>query len=358
MKIGNVNNLNNIYIGESEFLKYFENLKKIFIQKKIFILVDENTEKYCLPQLFKKVSFLSNSQIIKIPSGEINKNIKTCQFVWNILTESGAERDSIMINLGGGVICDMGGFIASVYKRGINFINIPTTLLAMTDASFGGKTGINFNGLKNQLGVFSTPYSVVVLSDFLKTLDKRQIINGYTEAVKHALISDINYWKKIKNINPEKVVNWDEIIKTSVKIKSAIIEKDPFEKNIRKKLNFGHTIGHAIESWSLEQDKNPLLHGEAIAIGMICETYLSYKTNYLPEPVFKEITNYLFGIFPKYHLQKNIIANLVKLMLHDKKNNPGKINFSLLSDIGKCEINKNRSEQLIVESLNFYTQNT
>lgn len=351
-------NFNTIYIGDTQIQLFFDTLKAEGDKGISYILVDENTQKYCLPVLLKKTPFLCSSQIIKISSGEIHKNLETCKFVWETLTKSGAERDSLLINLGGGVLCDMGGFIASTYKRGIKFINIPTTLLAMTDASLGGKTGIDFNGLKNQLGVFNAPLAVCILSDFLNTLDKRQISNGFAEIIKHALISDVNYWNKIKNSKPENYAQWDEIITESVGTKMSITEQDPFEKNIRKKLNFGHTIGHAIESWSLEHDENFLLHGEAVAIGMICETYLSYKTNNLPELVFKEITDYLFQVFLKYHLKENVFGDIVKLMFQDKKNTSGKINFSLLSAIGECDINMNCSEQLIIESLEFYNKNT
>lgn len=346
--------LKTIFVGESQVLQYFTRLQSEIQQRKIFLLVDENTEKYCLPVLLRKAPFLNIAEVIKVVSGENNKNLETCQFVWNALTNHEADRDSIFINLGGGVLCDMGGFIAAVFKRGIQFINIPTTLLAMVDASFGGKTGIDFKGIKNHLGAFNSPWAVLICSDFLRTLDKRQILNGYSEIVKHALILDVNYWKKIKKINPATCTIWEEIINTSVQTKMSIIEKDPLEKNIRKKLNFGHTIGHAIESWSLEHDANPLLHGEAVAVGMICEACLSFKMNNLNEADFKEVTDYLCQIFPKYNFSPDMYNELVSFMYQDKKNTLGNINFSLLSAIGVCDINNNCTEQLVIDSLEFY----
>ena len=250
-----------IWIGKNSLSKL--NVKSY---SKVAILVDENTKKECL----YKLPNLEEPIIIEIPSGERNKNITTCNLIWEELTNNKFDRDSILINLGGGVIGDIGGFCASTYKRGIDFIHIPTTLLAMADGSIGGKLAIDFNNLKNQIGLFTNPKSVIIDPDFLDTLPEDQLISGFAEIVKHALISDKNLWETIK-ATPFKKLAWEEIITISAELKNRIILNDPKEKGERKKLNFGHTFGHAIESYYLEKGA-PILHGEGIFMGMILET--------------------------------------------------------------------------------------
>ncbi len=291
---------------------------------KIAILVDENTKKYCL----EKLSKIKYTIIIEIKSGEKNKNLKTCHSIWEQLINHNFDRNSLIINLGGGIIGDIGGFCASTYKRGIGFIHIPTTLLAMVDAAIGGKLGVNLNNLKNQIGVFQHPSSVIINTDFLNTLPKKEIISGFAEIVKHALIADKELWNKIKCIQIEEL-NLDEIIINSVELKNKIILTDPHEKGERKKLNFGHTFGHAIESYYLEKG-TPILHGEAIYIGMILETEIS-KLTFLEK---NEIKNYILSNFKlPYTPNKN---ELLKFLVNDKKNQSKKINFSLLKGIGHC----------------------
>jgi 3-dehydroquinate synthase len=324
---------------------------------KIFILVDENSLQYCYPQLVANVPALVDAEIIEIESGEENKNIEVCVQVWSTLSEYSADRQSLFVNIGGGVISDMGGFIASTFKRGIGFINIPTTLLSQVDASVGGKLGIDLNHLKNEIGVFNNPLAVFVDSTFLATLDKRQVISGFAEMIKHALIADADYWKQIKQVDFSNLENLSKLIDTSIKIKNKVVLADPFEKNIRKTLNFGHTIGHAIETYFLEQEKQThLLHGEAIAIGMICEAYLSNKLSGLSNKDLKEITRFILSVYKPVKIKSSIVSRLLELMQHDKKNEQGKLNFSLLSNIGKCEINIGATTDLIEESLNYYSE--
>ncbi len=294
---------------------------------KVAVLVDENTKKYCLNLLPR----INHSIIIEIDSGEKNKNISTCNLIWEQLTKNNFDRNSLLINLGGGVIGDMGGFAASTYKRGIDFIQIPTTLLAMVDASIGGKLGVDFNGLKNQVGLFSDPRSVIINPIFLQTLAEEELKSGFSEVVKYALITDKRLWKKITN-TPFNNLEWKEVIYTSLEIKNKIVTSDPKEDGERKKLNFGHTFGHAIESYYLEKG-TPILHGEAIFMGIILESEISDLT----QSEKNEIKNYILSNFALPYTPKK--PYLHKFLLNDKKNQEGKINFSLLKGIGNCTIN-------------------
>lgn len=294
---------------------------------KIGILVDENTKELCLPLL----SDLKEYIIIEIESGEKNKNINTCNFIWQQLIKNRFDRDSLLINLGGGVIVDMGGFCASTYKRGISFIHIPTSLLAMVDASVGGKLGVNFQGLKNQIGSFSNPKSVIINPKFLETLAENEMRSGFAEVVKHALIVDKNLWEYLKN-NSFQDLDWEEIIETSVQIKHTLVISDPKEKGVRKKLNFGHTFGHAIESYYLQKG-TPILHGEAVFIGIILESELSS----LSVSEKNSIKNYILSNFSLPYTPAK--SDLLNFLINDKKNKKEKINFSLLNTIGDCTIN-------------------
>ena len=324
---------------------------------KVFILVDENSLKYCYPQLVEKIELFKDAELIEIESGEENKTIEICTQIWSALSEYDADRKSLFVNIGGGVITDIGGFVASTFKRGIAFINIPTTLLSQVDASVGGKVGIDLNNLKNEIGVFNNPKAVFINPDFLSTLHSRQITSGFAEIIKHALIADNIYWQTILSADFSDADLLEELIITSIKIKNEIVLQDPCEKDKRKMLNFGHTIGHAIETLSMEgSSKNKLLHGEAVAIGMICESYLSHKINKLKKEELKEITNLILSNFKPYKINISTAARIIELMKHDKKNYNRTINFSLLSTIGTCEINKTADETLIIESLNYYSE--
>ena len=310
-----------VWIGENSLSRL-----DVSNYSKVGILVDENTKRDCLP----KLSQLENSIIIDIKSGEEYKNINTCNFIWEQLSEHNFDRDSLLINLGGGVIGDMGGFCASTYKRGIDFIQIPTTLLAMVDASVGGKLGVDFNGLKNQVGLFSNPKAVLINPEFLQTLPEDQLKSGFAEVVKHALISDKNLWKEIISV-PFNEMNWEEIIETSINIKNKIVIADSFEKGERKKLNFGHTFGHAVESYYLEKG-TPILHGEAVLMGILLEVEISGVS----QEQNNEIKNYILSNFSLPFTPKK--SDLLPFLMNDKKNKVGKINFSLLTNIGTCSV--------------------
>lgn len=314
---------------------------------KVFLLIDENTEKHCLPYLDKKVDF--SYEIIKIKSGEHYKNLDSCMKVWGYLNNN-ADRKSLLINLGGGVITDMGGFIASTFKRGIDFINIPTTLLSIVDASVGSKTGINFNSLKNQIGVFSDPILIIIDTEYLKTLDERNIKSGYGEIFKHSLISG-NLFNEL--INDSKKLYSDQIIYNSINVKNNIVLRDRKEENIRKYLNFGHTIGHAIESIKLNSN-NKVFHGEAVIAGIIIELYMSHKVLKFPIDIVRKIKQHLDKIFVKIYISPNEIKDLFKLLQFDKKNYSNNINFVLLKGIGNCEVDVNVENEIVIEAINFY----
>lgn len=321
---------------------------------KYFFLTDLNTSEHCMPVIGKYLSHLDNYDIIEVDPGEENKNIDYCIGVWRMLLDFGADRNSLLINLGGGVVTDMGGFAASTYKRGIDFVQIPTTLLSQVDASVGGKTGIDLGSVKNIVGTFTQPKAVFISPRFLETLDKRQLISGFAEVVKHGLIADKAYYKDLKIADP---TNLDPaIIYHSVEIKNQVVTTDPYEKGLRKTLNFGHTIGHAIETYSLKSDKNPLLHGEAIAIGMICEGYLSQKHNSLSEAELQDLITFIRSVFPDYSFSQAIYAEVIDYMKNDKKNVEGQIGFALLAEIGKCDYNFYLSENQIADSLDFYNK--
>ena len=343
----------NILIGDGSLDQLNSYLKKNKFSK-IFILVDENTLHHCLPQLIGSVKKLAEAEVIELESGEKNKTLDVCINVWRVLGELGADRNTLLINLGGGVITDIGGFIASTFKRGIPFINVPTTLLSQIDASSGGKTGVDLDGLKNEVGVFANPKEVFIYPGFLRSLSRREMLSGYAEALKHGLIADASYWKKLKTVNLADDVSWDEIILRSVKIKSEIVESDPFEANKRKTLNFGHTIGHALETFFLEGGESTLLHGEAVAIGMICESWLSNQIAGLHEDELSEITQVILGLYGTTNIDESYNHRLIELMRHDKKNVNGAINFTLLDAIGKPVINKKAVASDIIEAINYY----
>jgi 3-dehydroquinate synthase len=318
---------------------------------KVFVLTDEHTKADCLPVLNK---IINDFIVIETTSGEANKNISTCEIIWQQLIVHHADRNALFINLGGGVIGDMGGFAASCYKRGIDFINIPTTVLSQVDSSIGGKLGIDFKYGKNLIGLFKNPKAVFVSAQFFKTLPMRQFINGWAEIFKHALIQDKNQWQNYKDVDVERA-DMNEIVCHSLLIKKSVVEADPFEKGLRKILNFGHTIGHAIEAYSLENETESLLHGEAIAIGMICEAYLSVKKCGLKEQELDEIKTRLLKYFPKHDITSFKEEKLLQIMSMDKKNDGALIMAALLSEIGKCKYDIALTKEEVLESLLFYS---
>lgn len=320
----------------------------------VLILVDRNTNDYCLPILQAAMAEIVDYDIIEIDPGEENKNIDYCIGVWKTMIDFGVDRNALMINLGGGVVTDLGGFVASTYKRGIDFIQIPTTLLAQVDASVGGKTGIDMDNLKNIIGTFTQPQAVFISPTFLSTLDHRQKLSGLAEIIKHGLIYDRQVFNITKDIEVDDIS--DELIFRSIQVKNEVVIQDPTEQGIRKILNFGHTIGHAIEGYSLLHDKNPLLHGEAIAIGMVCEAYISHELNGLSDNELQEINQTILAKYPNYILRSEMYDDLLQLMKNDKKNEGNKIGFSLLKGIGQCDYNIYVEEQLIIQSLDYYKE--
>lgn len=346
-----------IYFNETSFL-YLENLLQPEVYSKIFVLVDENTNELCLPYFLSNLPTEIEIEIIEIEAGEENKNMYSCIDLWHTLIDLEADRKSILLNLGGGVITDIGGFVASTFKRGIDFINIPTTLLAMVDASVGGKNGVDLGNLKNQIGVINEPKSVIILSKFLETLPSNQMRSGLAEMLKHGLIYDKLYWDKLKNLNNLNTDDLDILIKQSIEIKNEIVSQDLKENGIRKALNFGHTLGHAIESYFLEsEDKKQLLHGEAVAIGMILESQISYLSNLISKEDFAEIKYIITDIFEKITFNESDIQNILNLLIFDKKNEFGNVQFTLLNKIGESKINQIVDESLILLAFEDYLKN-
>lgn len=322
---------------------------------KIFILVDENTHIHCLPYFMQHLETEVTIEIIEIESGEINKTIETCVGVWETLSELNADRKSLLINIGGGVITDLGGFVACAFKRGIDYINVPTSLLAMVDASVGGKTGVDLGHLKNQIGVISNPNLVLIDTQFLHTLPKDQMRSGMAEMLKHGLISSELYWNKFKDLSKLSLEDLDILIHESVLIKKQVVEADPYEDNLRKTLNYGHTLGHAIESYYLSNSKKTtLLHGEAIVIGMILASYISTQLTRLPLTITEDIKDLFLSYYDKVNIDESDYAPIIDLLKYDKKNNHGNINFVLLEDIGKPVIDCLVDEKIILDAFRFY----
>lgn len=338
--------------------KGYESLN-IFVEKKkysnIFILTDSNTNENCLSQFLPFLATDKTVEIIEIEAGESEKNISTCVEIWTILTELDGDRKSLLINIGGGVITDLGGFVASTFKRGIDFINIPTSLLAMVDASVGGKNGVDLGNLKNQIGVINVPKMVIIDTNYLTTLPQNEMRSGLAEMLKHGLIFDKNYWSQFNDLSQVDFADFDELIYRSIKIKNKIVTQDPKENGIRKALNFGHTLGHAIESYFLEnENKKSLLHGEAIAIGMVLESYISLQMGLLSENEYLEIKTTINTIFDKVIFEENDIKPIFDLLIHDKKNEYGKVQFALLDGIGNTKINQNIDNVLITRAFEDY----
>lgn len=338
--------------------KGWEQLSKIISKSepsKIFILVDENTAVHCLPYLFTKTKWAISPEIITIPTGEEFKNIATCVDVWELLSEKGADRNCIIINLGGGVVTDLGGFVASTFMRGISFINIPTSLLAMVDASVGGKNGVDLGHKKNQIGVINLPEKVLLDVEFLKTLPHEHLISGLAEMLKHGLIHSNEYWQRIKKADITNMDEFEKLIWDSIEIKKEIVAKDPLEKDLRKTLNYGHTLGHAIESYFLKDSgKTNLLHGEAVAVGLILATYISKEIFNFPNETLNDVTKNIFHYFPKQAFTQKDIAEIINLLVFDKKNRNGKVLFVLLEEVGRHKSNCEVSNDLIYRSFEYY----
>ncbi|MBP6090429.1 MAG: 3-dehydroquinate synthase [Crocinitomicaceae bacterium] len=338
-----------IEVGGLEDSSLTQLIETSYNRSKIVIMVDENTHDYCLEYLLTTFDFLKEAEVMLLPAGEENKVMEVCFQVWEALTEYGIGRNDLIINLGGGVVTDMGGFIASIYKRGVDFIHIPTSLLAMVDASIGGKTGVDLGVYKNQLGVFNQPKAIFIDPAFLQTLPVEEKRNGFAEMLKHGLVADEKHWNNIKGKTVESLTLQD--IVESVTIKFNIVEEDPYEKNSRKKLNFGHTIGHAIEGYLLQ--KEPISHGYAVAMGMLVEAGISFDEQKISENEFNEIRTIIVRNFQLIAFESEEITIIVAIMQNDKKNSSNKINFSLLNGIGSCEINCEFESKELINKFDF-----
>lgn len=320
---------------------------------KIFILTDETTHEKCLPKI-QHFLCLKGATPIVIRPNDTSKTLDTLAEVWTTLSREGATRHSLMINLGGGMVTDLGGFAASTFKRGIDFINIPTTLLAMVDASVGGKTGINFNGLKNEIGVFSDSRFVIICTQFLDTLDMPNICSGYAEMLKHGLISNEKHWAELVNFDlaqPD-LKQLQGMVADSIKVKEHIVDVDPHEHGIRKALNLGHTIGHAFESFAMTHGR-PILHGYAVAYGLVCELYMSARKTGFPTERMQQTVRFILEHYGRMQFTCDDYPELLELMRHDKKNTAGVINFTLLGGIGDIRINQTATKEEIEEAMDF-----
>ena len=323
---------------------------------RIFVLTDETTQQLCWPKI-KNFKALKNSTPIIIKATDTHKNLDTLSQVWQALSNGGATRHSLMINLGGGMVTDLGGFAASTFKRGIDFINIPTTLLAMVDASVGGKTGINFGGLKNEIGVFSDSRFVIINTQFLDTLDHDNICSGYAEMLKHGLISDEHTWAELVtcDLDTPDLSQLQRMVAESIKVKERIVEADPHEHGIRKALNLGHTMGHAFESFAMRRG-TPILHGYAVAYGLISELYMSARKTAFPTDRMHQTVRFIRENYGTFNITCDDYPTLIELMHHDKKNTSGIINFTLLGNVGDIRINQTANEEEIKEALDFFRE--
>ena len=330
-----------------------ESLKNYLAQKdysKIVVLTDTNTRKFCYPLIKNS---LPAHTLITVKNGEEHKNLNTCEEIWSAMTDAELDRHALMINLGGGVIGDMGGFCAATYKRGIDFIQVPTTLLAQVDASVGGKLGIDFQGLKNHLGVFTLPKAVLIDPIFLETLSEREKRSGFAEIIKHCLIQDGEKWNEIRKKDLDQQ-DLPDLIAHSVEIKKKVVEHDPTEKGLRKILNFGHTLGHAIETYFLEKGKKKLLHGEAIATGMLCESYIAFKRNLIDVQTLSQIEEFIFSVYGKAYMKADDFEAIIKHTQQDKKNRGKEIRFSLINGAGSCLYDVSVSKNEMKKALEYY----
>ena len=322
---------------------------------RLFVLTDENTARHCWPLLAPALA--SSTSLITIPPSDEAKNLDSLAAVWTALSQGGATRHSLLLNLGGGMVTDLGGFAASTFKRGLAFINLPTTLLAMVDASVGGKTGINFCGLKNEIGVFQNAATVILDTRFLRTLDRENLLSGYAEMLKHGLISTPGHFTDLLRFDIEQpdFTELQQMVARSVAVKEDIVLQDPHELGLRKALNLGHTVGHAFESLALAKHR-PVLHGYAVAWGLVCELYLSVKRQGFPRDVFYNLLNFVRDHYGRFPLDCRDYDRLYELMTHDKKNIAGVINFTLLADVGEIRINQTATRDEVFDMLDFYRE--
>jgi 3-dehydroquinate synthase len=336
----------NIIIGKDALQQLAQKLEAMR-PSQILVLSDEHTSEACYPRL---APYLPQHAHHRIPAGEQLKNLDTCTFLWQLLTSRRFDRHGLVINLGGGVLGDMGGFVAATYKRGIRFIQVPTTLLAMVDASVGGKLGIDFNDYKNHIGLFANPETVIIWPQFLETLPEKELRSGYAEVIKHCLIADAAAWQGHLRQPDWRDHDWEEVIPHSVEIKADIVARDMREAGERMALNFGHTIGHAIETFCLTKG-TPLMHGEAIALGIVAESWLSMKAGLIGEQDFLEIKSFIKRVYPEIKGLEGEEGALWEIALQDKKNKDGIIRCTLIEGPGNFRVKQSISYDDFHESL-------
>lgn len=346
-----------VVVGNDTFLQLGKFLGQRYPGCRKVILTDRNTKEHCLPLIQELVLALKDAIVLEIDAGEASKTLVSCEKIWQQLSDMHVDRRTILINLGGGMVCDVGGFAASVFLRGIDFINIPTTLLSMVDSAVGGKTGINFAGLKNQVGTFTRPSAVFISPVWLRTLPEREVRSGFAEMIKHALISSREKWEALSQNTRLDGIDWIPAVRESVILKNRIVNTDFRDRHQRKALNFGHTIGHALESYSLRSHPDPLKHGEAVALGMIGELFLSEHLLHFPSATAAVIVAFITHHYSHLRLDFDK-ADVLEHMKSDKKNEDAQIKFALLSDIGHPQVNQQPDEEMIFRALDFIQQHT
>lgn len=324
----------------------------------VFVLADTNTARFVVPQLTQQCRALQNAAVITIAAGDEAKNIATATQVWQALLDAGATRKSLLVNVGGGMITDLGGFVAATFKRGMSCVNVPTTLLGAVDAAVGGKTGINLNEYKNIVGTFNEPAATIISTTFFKTLEQQELLSGFGEMIKHALLSGpqdlgliLEYDISAGIGDPERLL---DLLRKSVGVKTDIVAKDPHEKGLRKALNLGHTIGHAFESLALAR-KKPIPHGYAVAAGLVAETVLSSMMQGFDSHLLHTLAQYIHGLYPTFAFTCDDYPALLGYMARDKKNDaPDQINFTLLRAPGVPVLNVTATPDQITAALDVY----
>lgn len=335
----------------------WEHLLQAKQYSKILLLTDANTSKHCLPLFREACPCPQQLHHVQMPAGEAHKSLEQAQAIWQQMLQLGIDRSALLINVGGGVVSDLGGWVAANYKRGIEVVNLPTSLLAMVDASAGGKTAINFQSLKNMIGLFSPPQAVYINPVFLNTLPQAQLRSGFGEMIKHALIFDADYWRSIQAIHSIRYHTVEPLVYKSVEIKATIVDADPYEKAARKKLNFGHTVGHLFEHWAMAAANKPLLHGEAVALGMWVETYMSMQKAGLSFGEADAVMQYIRSHYEKYPLAPHQLHNMHQVLMHDKKTRHQQWHFTLLTHIGQAETDFVCSVSDVEQALLYYIDN-
>jgi 3-dehydroquinate synthase len=320
----------------------------------LFILGDERTMDQCLPELLARTTHLRDAQTILVRSGEQSKDLEVCRALWTHLAERMADRQAVLVNLGGGVITDLGGFVASTYKRGIRFINVPTTVMGMVDAAIGGKNAIDLNSIKNLVGTFADPVATYIHPPFLRSLGKREVLNGVAEMIKHGLVRDVEHWNLVRRAPLHDLDALAPLIQRSADIKAEVVQEDPREQGPRKLLNFGHSIGHGLEAFALESTHRSLLHGEAVAIGMVCATWLSWRMELLDRDRMNAVEEHLMSLYPVFPFQQADHHRIIELMRNDKKNVDDAFRFTLLTGIGSARVDVPINAAQVAEALEHY----